>query len=791
MAKTRMVSLFAVVLLAGGVWCAVAHSQRPLPGRNLALHRPYTLAPAPRYDLTTDAGDATQLTDGALSLPVGTIWRHTTTVGWELVPWARVTIDLGAPADLGVVAAHTGAGAAGVGWPGPLVVLVGDRPDELHPAGELVAGAHAANGYDAAWYASVPLGVRARYVTLMCAVPNRQYLFLDEIQVMAAERLAKPSTTAVAADPVAYLRRRAIASHIRVRLDTDRATLASLIANAPAAARAALSRQLDSVLVAANAMPPIGDDFTTRLPLSPAHRQLFGVQAALWRALGVTTAAWLTPRWDPASHLLIPPPSALAVDVEVARGRDRRSVLLTLANAAPDDAVAELRLEGASGCDWSARPVEWTDSAEGNVIASALGEPSPIAGGYRVTVPSGLPRQVWLTFAAGSLPPGEQRATLRLTLGGRAIAVPVRLQVATARLDGVSLHTGGFDYPTRPIYDLGDGNRDQIVQLLRDHLIDTTWGTTDVMPLPPVATPTGPIDSAALARWTAHTWPNAARYAVFVNVPAWRQPGPEVARWLGEWSARSAALGLPKGALWALLVDEPNGAANVARAVAWAQAIRAQGGAIGVLEDPTTTDPAALDALGASVDVLVANRKLLAEKGAGYRAAFAHACAGRRCELGLYDSVSQAHQLDPYRYYRLQAWLVFRMGGATSLFWSFADDGGFAGWNDFWATRGPSYSPLYLAANMVSGSKQLAALREGIEDYETLAELARAVAAARQRSVPAASLAAAESLLGHELDALLGDDSPALYSWNATQDRSGADRLRHELLRQIAALAPR
>lgn len=780
----RVLNIAIAAVVAAGLIGRVARCDSLLPGRDLALHRPYTVTPAPRYGLTVDAGDATQLTDGALSFGVGTLWKQRSTVGWELLPWARITIDLGAAVDIGVVAAHTGAGAAGVAWPGPVLVFVGDEATEYRPAGELTTGAPPPAAYGTAWYRSPPLNVRARFVTLMCAVPNRQYLFLDEVQVLAADRTTTAAKAAPVTDLVAFMRTRAIAGHVRARIESDVDTLRPLLASAPPAVRASLSHELDAIRAAAATTTPVAENFVAVLPMSPLHRRLFAVQAALWRSLGLSSPLWQLPTWDPASHLLIPPrqpPQSLAV--EVALGDDRRSLLLALGSTAEADGVAELRLEGLDGAVWSARDVQWTDRSDGPPLATALSDAQPVGRGFRVSLVPGLPRQIWLTFAAGMLPVGQHRGRLSVTAGGKTSTVPLTLDVAVARLDRVSLHTGGFDYLNQQLYDIGDGNRAAVVNMLRDHLVDTSWATKAMMPL-------SGANPAQFAQWVTETWPHAGRYAVFADLPVDRQPvDADVRSWLNDWRARASALRLAPDALWTLLVDEPHTDVDVRRVLAWAQAIRRQGGGVHVIEDPTNVDAASLSALGGVLDVMVANRELLNTRGASYRSAFTSACSGR-CQIGVYSCIADAHALDPYRYYRVQAWLAFRLGSATSLFWSFADDGGFAGWNELWAGRGTSYSPLYLQPNSVSSSKQLEALREGIEDYETLAELRRAVDAARLRPANESAIAAADALLTTRLDEVIGDDAPRLYQWGVTQDHAAADRLRHDALRLIGELSP-
>ena len=88
--RAIVVTVVSAVLTCGSGLCAAAEA----PGENLARGKPYRLAPAPTYRHCTDGGDRTQLTDGVYTK--GYFWTQKTTVGWQNVNRAQVTIDLGA-----------------------------------------------------------------------------------------------------------------------------------------------------------------------------------------------------------------------------------------------------------------------------------------------------------------------------------------------------------------------------------------------------------------------------------------------------------------------------------------------------------------------------------------------------------------------------------------------------------------------------------------------------------------------------------------------------------------------
>jgi hypothetical protein len=74
----------------------------PSPGVNVALGKTCTFDPAPSYGECSEAGDATDLTDGIYN---GCRWRETGTVGWGVgrTKSFTVDVDLGSEQPLGKI----------------------------------------------------------------------------------------------------------------------------------------------------------------------------------------------------------------------------------------------------------------------------------------------------------------------------------------------------------------------------------------------------------------------------------------------------------------------------------------------------------------------------------------------------------------------------------------------------------------------------------------------------------------------------------------------------------------
>jgi len=156
-------------------------------GRNLALHKSYTLSPKPNYHLCTDKSDVIQLTDGKTS---GSKWMNKSTVGWQKAePAVEIVIDIGKNSAIYEVRIHTiGGGFGDVEFPEFAAVLLSDDGWEFRFVG-LVSSKDLENvrtrGYRGV---SRTMSVRdinapGRYVKFIIR-PKWRYVFLDEVEVL-------------------------------------------------------------------------------------------------------------------------------------------------------------------------------------------------------------------------------------------------------------------------------------------------------------------------------------------------------------------------------------------------------------------------------------------------------------------------------------------------------------------------------------------------------------------------------------------------------------------------------
>ena len=156
--------------------------------------------------------------------------------------------------------------------------------------------------------------------------------------------------------------------------------------------------------------------------------------------------------------------------------------------------------------------------------------------------------------------------------------------------------------------------------------------------------------------------------------------------------------------------------------------------------------------------------------------------AGRT--LQFYSCSGPARLLDPYSYYRLQAWHCWQIRATGSWFWSFGDNDGSSSWNEYMAVAGP-YTPLFLDDNSVVAGKQMEAIRESVEDYEYFVMLRQAITRAKAAGRTGAEIDRAEALLSDGVRQVLVAPGAEKLFWREPKDRNRADTVRLDVLKAL------
>ncbi len=793
----RFLSLIALLVASAGAYAQESSATL----ENVALGASYTLQPNPSYGLCSDPGDLQQLTDGEYTTEY--FWSQKSTVGWGNARTVIVTLDLGAVQPIRGVSMNTAAGTAGVAWPMAVRIFVGDGDRQFREAGDLLAlaavhGEPAPKPYSIHRYWTDALHTHGRYVALV--ITNQPYTFVDEIEVYQGDPawLSEPVAGEAIPDVAAHMEAYQIRDAISRRLHQDIAGVREKAEDpaVPVHVRLDIVAELDAVTEAMAKIPEPGPDFKAILPLNGLHRRIFDAQAMLWPE---TLTCWQTPLWAPLSHLADPPTESNAqVDVALMQN-EYRAASLNLSNGTQKDAALTLRIEGLPGGVnpeyVTVHEVAWTDTASGIPVASALPEAKRNAEGWQIDAPTGLTRQVWFTFHPVAVEPGDYTGQVVLTGGPAEVTVPLRMKLYPLRFpDTPSLGFGGWDYTDGSVHrGVNDANRTLLINHLRERYVNAPWATSGVIPrgvYDASGKMTTPPDTKNFDEWVAR-WPEAAYYCIFAAVgdtfDRWAMDAPQFATAVGEWanfwSAHAREKGVDPAQLSVLLYDEPHAPEQDAIIIAWAKAIKAAGAGWTIWEDPTYQSVSESQAaMVAECDVLCPNRQIFVRADEEYRDFYrSQRAAGKRLEF--YACSGPSSLLDPYSYYRLQAWTCWKEGAKASYFWAFGDNADISPWNEYLAPRN-IYTLSFLDDTSVVPAKMMEAAREGVEDYEYFVMLQAAVDKAPEGPARTAAKQLLEMLPDKVLDAGI---TPGMM-WHDEMDRTLADKGRVEVLEALVSL---
>jgi GNAT superfamily N-acetyltransferase len=787
----------------------------PPPMTNIARGASYTLSPAPNYNYCTEPGDATQLTDGIYSS--GYFWTQPTTVGW-VYELPIITIDLGRDQPIKGLAYHTAAGVAGVQWPTEIFIFVAGEDRQFFFAGRLVElsashGLPEPDIYATHTYWSDALQTHGRYVAV--AHLTTPYAFVDEIEVFEGESewLSRPYQGDPVSDIRGYIQASAVRTGIGRRLIMD---IWELARRAKAAGLAEpvhrdIACNLAEAAAGINELPQSAEpDFKAVLPLNPLHENILRVQAKLWQARQIApTTLWQPPLWGPLDHLVDPPASTpaetkLALNFTMMQ-HEYRAAAITLSNASLQPQSFEVRLSdlpsGIAGLDIRVQEVAWTDTASGQPVAAALPKAPKDGENYRLDIPAGMSKQLWFTVFSGEVAAGFYGGRLEITNHAEQWSYPFTLDIYPLRFpDTPHLHFGGWDYTNTTIYGVTEANQSLLIDFLQQHFVDSPWGTAATLPYGQYDSQGNMIktpDTTNFDRWIER-WPHANRYHIFAaigdHLGSFALTSPEfsraVAAWAKFWAEHAQALGISPERIFLLLLDEPHAAPDDAIILAWAKAIEGSQAGLKIWEDPTYSDlSAANPEMIEACDLICPNRQIMLAAGLAYQAYLAEQLA-KGIELAFYSCSGPARLLDPYAYYRLQAWTCWQQGASESHFWAFGDNGNASSWNEYGTINRVAYTPLFLDATSVTPAKQMEAAREGVEDYEYLFMLRDAIAQAEQSGISPEIIEQARTVLTERPDQVLSasyGDNPAFW-WSEEIDRGRADQARVEILDLLVSL---
>ena len=790
----------------------IVHAQTIKPPKisileNLAYGKSYVLEPPPNYEHCTDNEDFKQLTDGQYTN--GRFWTQESTVGWGS-RHAIVTIDLGKVFPISGVSYNTAAGVADVKWPSDIHILVSDDGKIFYEAGELVAlsEVEAPRPKDEGEirchrFRTTKLKTHGRYLCLV--VFGHPYIFVDEIEVYYGKeqwlenKFANPGIH----DVKEFAPEKYIGNIVQKRIQSDiqaiRTSLASnLISNE---ITSDISVQLDIVekeLKKPDSLESDGDS-RNRIPLNPLHESVFKIQAMQWRALGIHGIhIWQNGLWDPLEPIHIPSKNTSSLlNVNMMRN-EYRAGAFSISNANDKDMEAQIEINFPFNPSCiTVHEVDWIPTSAGNCYPSRLTEIKKIKGKYHVEIASGITRQIWFTFNTKGIYPGLYQGRIDVTANDQKIDVPLILKIYPLFFpDQQSLHLGGWDYTNLDSFGgITPTNREKIIRHLREHLVDSPWATSSVMPFEnQIENGLNQPNVSNFDDWV-ELWPDATHYYVFLNVQKKLDNhymgtslfNEKVKRWISFWADHSQSKELKPNQLSLLLVDEPNTKEEDEIILQWAKALHAANTKIKIWENPIHKKiSAANQEMINACDVICLNRWSMLSEPDDNRT-YLNKLRKQGKELAIYSANGPAIEMDPYFFYRLQSWMCWEYGATSSFFWSFTDTGASSDWNQSDLSRS-SYVPFFLDATAVVAGKHMEAIREGVEDYEYLKMLQDEVRYLEQSRGQCDLLETAQKLLEEapkRVSQIQGKPSPY---WSEKRERESADQIRKDILDMLVKI---
>ncbi len=729
---------------------------------NIALGKTVTFSAPPNYSLSNDADDIKQLTDGKYS-SIGAlqqventraIWVQKGTVGWSKVLPVVVTIDLGSVLPISGISYSTAAGTSDVTWPRALYILVSDDNKTWRSVGDLMHlsrknGLPPMNGYANYRFTTNDLQTKGRYIAL--GIAQEPYAFVDEIEVYKGDEawLNKAVEGAPITDVKKWVKEALTPSMVLRRVEQDAYEIRNALKSSTIATarKNNLTAQLDSNVAQAFKINTLPADYKAIIPLHTPHRNILAIHGELLASQGFAPlTVWKQHRyqWLP---LLAQPVKQASTRLSISMLKNQhRSDALLLTNASNRPQTVTLQLKNAprnAQNGWlSVSSIEWIDTAQSIPVADAQLPLTATNGVYRVEVPAGMTRKVWLTVDSSKIPTGSYSSVLEVNGGGKKTAVPFTLGITAMAMQKPRMSLSVWDYTNSPSFaGINPQNRAAAMKLMRSHYVDSTWATSLTLPKPDGAAfdathqLKGKLDFTNFDAWTAQ-WPDARRYFVFLAVgdnfagTKMGTPGfnARVGNWVKAISAHVKSLGKDPKQLGLLLVDEPHSDAQDAIIAAWAKAINATAPELTLFEDPIwlRPDQAKIQEAFTEIDLLCFHIPVY-KMGGPEVEAYVQKLRESGKELWMYQATGPVRQYDPQLSYRQLAWHTYSIGGTGMGFWAFGDTAGVpTSWNEY-AADYVTFAPVFVDKNTVYNSLHWDAVREGIQDFEELSMLQDAI----------------------------------------------------------------
>ncbi|MDD2710864.1 MAG: hypothetical protein PHV34_23030, partial [Verrucomicrobiae bacterium] len=162
-------------------------------------------------------------------------------------------------------------------------------------------------------------------------------------------------------------------------------------------------------------------DYRATAPFNDLHRRILRVNAEILKNKQLDDLSlWHKNRWEPLAPTEIPASSPglmprPVIDLEM-MNHEYRSAAFNVTNTLKEDVIANIGFKDMPGGMTpefiTLHQVEFVGTEEQNIVADPLPIAPKTATGFKIAIPSGMTRQIWMTFAPEKIKPGDYKATI-------------------------------------------------------------------------------------------------------------------------------------------------------------------------------------------------------------------------------------------------------------------------------------------------------------------------------------------------------------------------------------------
>lgn len=750
--------LFGTLLL---VQCGYAQG-------NLALHKSYTLAPAPNYNLCSDPDDDVQLTDGVIR---HSDWFKKTTVGWSNIKSPVVVeLDLGMAGSIEEIVLYSiGGGAADVEYPFYIAAFGSMNRDGFYSMGLIDNRDLSSLRTEKREKISQAFRIRgircdARYIRLILMLNGQgNHFFLDEIEVLGR---AKTNRAAVSPFPDQPSDPMVLAGLVnRQALIKDMASEMFNYADRSGIKASEPGSQL--VRAITDVIEPLKRSETglySKARLDQEFQRLSILRSKLYKLVY-------------KSDLVLYPSNAM----EILRAESFLSDGVEKTDQPVDLALWQNEYESASvnviNCTESTMHLNMSISPvtdQGGQIltvspvtfrrpfyvyaatAGFVGDPLILLGDGFDLEP-GEASQIWLTWYSREAGPGQYNFTLAMTPEISGQKLPIQSISAKVRVypvcfpEQASLKTCNWSYTS--VSYMTDQDNKAAAQDLKSHYTNVYAINHNILPWPKKVAMTGDIETHGdFARLDSilqqHAY--ARTFLVYMNLKStfrdsfgktwmsssWKRA---FSQWLRALVTHLKDKGLSYDRFALYPFDEQLGD----EFYELAGLIRQIDPNVRIYANSFGGGPGDFMRLRDLVDIWCLQLSLC-----DLHRNWLETVKGFGKEIWTYEAQAPAKSFSPYAYYRLMSWQAFELGLTGAGFWTYVNHQKTSGWDDtgvplgFYNAVYREYdSPVDTLGERIIPSRRWEAWREGVEDYQYCWEFKKAIALKRQTDPAGAALA--------------------------------------------------